>query len=350
MSHIQKTPQGTYRVRWVDPASSRERSRTFPLRREAERFRVQLDGSLGDHTYVDPRKGRITLGEYAQSWLDGRTMSDARRRIAENAIRLHIVPGIGTLRLDRIASEHIQDWVNSSAKIMAAGSVRNHFEILSQILATAVSDRLITRSPVTRRGEGNSIRLPLMDHSDDRWLQPDEVDKLIVCSPDDARIMVRFLATTGLRIGEALGLRVGSIDPRRQQVTVTRQRLQDGSVGPTKTRRSRSVPLPSSTLNALQEVLKGRSRDEDLWITHLGETMQYRAFRYRWRKALKSADLGWEPTAHDLRHYYASRLVSEGVDIVRVSAYLGHATVTKTLDVYAHLMVQDHSDVSSIFE
>lgn len=61
----------------------------------------------------------------------------------------------------------------------------------------------------------------------------------------------------------------------------------------------------------------------------------------------RAAGLGWEPTAHDLRHFYASRLIQQGVDVVRVSGYLGHATVTKTLNVYGHLIFQDHSDVDA---
>lgn len=59
--------------------------------------------------------------------------------------------------------------------------------------------------------------------------------------------------------------------------------------------------------------------------------------------------LGWGQTAHDLRHYFASRLFHQGVDVVRVAGYLGHADVTKTLNGYGHLMGQDHSDVDAAF-
>lgn len=54
-------------------------------------------------------------------------------------------------------------------------------------------------------------------------------------------------------------------------------------------------------------------------------------------------------TAIELRHYYASRLIQQGVDVDRVSGYLGHETVTKTLNVYGHLISQDHSDVDAAF-
>ena len=78
--------------------------------------------------------------------------------------------------------------------------------------------------------------------------------------------------------------------------------------------------------------------------------MHYRAFRYRWERMLKAIQLGWVPTAHDLRHYYASVLLSEGTDIVRVSMYLGHSTVTQTLDTYAHVIKRDHTDVRVLLD
>ena len=348
MSHIQKTPKGTYKVRWTDPATGIERSRTFQRKRDAEAFQVDLDYSIQKATYVDPRGGRIRLSEYAASWLEARPSSEARKRIADNAIRLHITPLLGDSRLNAIETEHVQEWVNTLALTLSPGSVRNVYEVLAQILSSAVNRRLIARSPIVRRGEGDPVRLPAVS-KEERWLIPEEVDTLILCSPEDIRLLTQFLASTGLRIGEALGLECGSVDLQRRQVVVTRQRLQDGAFGPTKTRRNRSVPIPRPTFEALRPLIEGRGRGEDLWISDLGEPLLYRAFRYRWKKTIRAAGLGWEPTAHDLRHFYASRLIQQGVDVVRVSGYLGHATVTKTLNVYGHLISQDHSDVDAAF-
>jgi integrase len=52
---------------------------------------------------------------------------------------------------------------------------------------------------------------------------------------------------------------------------------------------------------------------------------------------------------HDIRHTHASILISEGVDIVKVSARLGHANPKITLEIYAHLMPNNHNDVADIF-
>lgn len=183
MSHIQKTPRGTYKVRWADPATGVERSRTFHRKRDADAFRIDLDSSIQKATYVDPRGGRIRLSEFAASWLEGRPSGEARKRIADNAIRLHITPLLGDSRLNAIETEHVQEWVNTLALTLSPGSVRNVYEVLAQILSSAVNRRLIARSPIVRRGEGDPVRLPAVS-KEERWLVPEEVDKLILCSPE----------------------------------------------------------------------------------------------------------------------------------------------------------------------
>lgn len=349
MSHIQKTAKGTYKVRWTDPATGKERSRTFRKQQTAKAFRTSIDHSVLNSSYVDPRRGLTPLREYVDSWLVNRKMASARYRIADNAIRLHINPRIGDLRLGSIEASHVQEWVDALAKDLSPGSVRNVYEILSRILSCAVEERFIHRSPLTRKGDGAPVVLPERSTVNDRWLTELEVSMLIVNAPEDLRVLVQFLASTGLRIGEALGLVVECIDTRRQLVKVTRQRRQDGTFGATKTKASRSVPVPARSIAALRPLVEGKSAKADLWVSDLGETLDYRAFRYRWKKAVLGANLGWSPSAHDLRHFYASKLIYEGVDIVRVSAYLGHANTTMTLNVYSHLMGQDHSDVDAVF-
>ena len=350
MSHIQKTQSGKYRVRWVDPATGLERSKSFALRRDADAFRVELDHAVQQATYVDPRRGRVSLAGYAREWLTTQSMGEAQFRITENAVRIHIEPTIGKLRLDQITQVHVQSWVDELARDLAPGTVTNILEVLKRIFRDSVSERIIARTPIPSKGEGRPVRVPHANDLVERWLMPDEVKRLSDSAPEDIATLIVFLSTTGLRIGEALGLQVGSIDVDRQQVVVTRQRKQSGGFSPTKNRRARTVPLPTSTLALLTPRVSSSGRATDLWTSDLGEPMKYRAFKYRWAKALESAALGWRPTPHDLRHYYASRLISEGIDIVRVSHYLGHATVTKTLNIYAHMMSPDHTDVSAIFD
>ena len=53
---------------------------------------------------------------------------------------------------------------------------------------------------------------------------------------------------------------------------------------------------------------------------------------------------------HDLRHTHASILISEGVDLVKVSKRLGHANAKITLEYYAHLMPNEDDQVADIFD
>lgn len=52
---------------------------------------------------------------------------------------------------------------------------------------------------------------------------------------------------------------------------------------------------------------------------------------------------------HDIRHTHASILISEGVDIVKVAAHLGHANPKITIETYAHLVPNVDNDLADIF-
>lgn len=64
MSFISRTPAGTYRAFWRDPAG-RQRSKNFDTKRQAKVFLTEVQSQVIKGNYVDPTAGRITFGEYA---------------------------------------------------------------------------------------------------------------------------------------------------------------------------------------------------------------------------------------------------------------------------------------------
>jgi len=69
-------------------------------------------------------------------------------------------------------------------------------------------------------------------------------------------------------------------------------------------------------------------------------------------RAMKRITLEAKVTAirfHDMRHTHASILISSGVDVVKIAARLGHVNPKITLEFYAHLLPNSHSDVADIF-
>jgi integrase len=152
-----------------------------------------------------------------------------------------------------------------------------------------------------------------------------------------------------MRAGEIIALRWADVDQDARRVHVRRSRTR-GVTKSTKSGRHRSIPLTAdllADLEALREVDGERERDHlvfhrggaELRIGNLLECL-WRTLRAT-RTDPKDAGTGLRRVRfHDLRHSFASNLVSAGVPIVQVQHWLGHSTVSTT-EIYAHLAPSD---------
>jgi integrase len=125
---------------------------------------------------------------------------------------------------------------------------------------------------------------------------------------------------TGLRRGEVVKLRWGSVDFNRRLLTV------EGRTA--KNRQTRHVPLNDEAVSVLQNWREQSGAGARVFDVATG-------FRAAWEKVLKRARISnfrW----HDLRHHFASRLVQHGVPLNTVRDLLGHSSVGMSLR-YAHL-------------
>jgi integrase len=154
---------------------------------------------------------------------------------------------------------------------------------------------------------------------------------------------VIFVAGTGVRQGEAMGLTLDRVDLDRREVRIERQliRMVRGQpvFGPPKTPASyRTVPLPDVVVEALRtHVTELDVQMGDLVFTLDGGPISRQAFGHKWRPVAKEAGLPIGTGIHSLRHYYASLLIRHGQSVKTVQARLGHASAAETLDTYSHL-------------
>lgn len=178
---------------------------------------------------------------------------------------------------------------------------------------------------------------------------------------DHARQLILFLATTGLRFGEATALTPSDIAGDTIRVSKSWRRSRQGGweIGPPKTRRSiRSVAL-TPYVATLLDLDPGRAF---VFQTSTGNRVRHAGFTERhWRptmtllrgeqlpagtradKALRGRtplDPGWTvtPRIHDLRHTAASWWLAAGTELHIVRDQLGHESITTTIDTYGHLM------------
>jgi integrase len=185
---------------------------------------------------------------------------------------------------------------------------------------------------------------------------PADVARLLDAVDDRYRTTTAFVAGTGMRRGEALALRWSAVeleDRPRLRVEGTLQRSAGSLVVlPPKTERSRrTVPIPP----ALAELLRSHRAEQNerrllsgpawhagdyVFDRGDGEPIDPDTFSKSFRAAAARAGLHGV-RLHDLRHAFASMLVSAGTNVRVVSDLLGDATVGFTLSVYTHPSEQE---------
>jgi integrase len=188
-----------------------------------------------------------------------------------------------------------------------------------------------------------------------------DVEELIRCAPDHFRLPILLMATIGIRIGELAALRVGDFDPQKGQLHIRAtlstkpKRLQGGDSAqrrPTKTTAgNRRVVLSSWLANEVALRCADRPDTAPLFTSANGSVLRPDNFRSRvWVPLRASLALDESLTPHDLRHYAATRLLSDDVDEQEVCNTLGHAHVGITNKLYRHARPERRRAVAEYWE
>ena len=171
----------------------------------------------------------------------------------------------------------------------------------------------------------------------------DRTTLIDACARLRDRLLLSLLKDTGLRIGEALGLRHEDVDARRGLVLV-RQRLNVN--GARAKSWSREVPVGSGLIRLYSDYLHGEYGTLDcdyvfvnLWAEPRGRPMTYASVDRLVRRLRVCT--GIEFTVHQFRHSYATDLLRRGVAPEVVQKLLGHASISTTIDTYSHLDIED---------
>ena len=363
MASIEKRTRNG-RTRWYtryrDPSGT-QRTRTFDRKVDAQRHLTSVESAKQAGVYIDPSRAKVTMGEWSERWLAGTAhLKPSTRERYEGILRAHILPRWRTTNLDNISHSAVQGWVTELSKELQPATVRKVHRVLSLILTLAVKDGRLVRNPAT------DINLPRVRSTEQRYLTHEQVHALAraAAAPDipskhrriaerytdQYRLIVLFLAYTGVRFGEMAALRVGRIDFLRRRLVIAESVTLVGSQqvwGTPKGHERREVPLPSFLVEELATHVQGRAPD-DLVFTGVRGQGALRAPIFRRaafdRAAAAMGMPGLHP--HELRHTAASLAIASGADVKLVQRMLGHKSATMTLDQYGHLFDDRLNDVA----
>lgn len=246
-------------------------------------------------------------------------------------VKLHLVPRLGALPLDRIGTREIEQLyaVLRRERRLSEKTVQNVGMTLHRILASAAEWGVIDRVAKFPRVK---VPEPRFD-----YFTPPESERLVAAArTEEERALFLFALHTGARAGELLGLEWGDVDRHHHLVALCRSRTR-GVTGPTKSGHGRKLPLTATLEAALESVRHERSAL--VFCRADGGAMSLEMLHGRLAGACRRAGLRrvrW----HDLRHTFASQLVAKGIPIRQVQEWLGHATIAMTMR-YAHLAPSD---------
>jgi integrase len=293
----------------------------------------------------------VSFEDYAREWVrtyQGRTGRGIRETTLEEYrkdLEIDAIPYFGRRRLAEIEPRHIKALAKHIAdRGVAPATVRTVMAPVRALFATAAEEGLIRSNPCA--GIRLAGRRPPGEEPADatRALTEDELARLIAETPEEWRLFVRFLAQTGLRIGEAIALRWGDVDLGTRRVKV-RRRIYKGTVDVPKSRYGlRDVPISTQLA---QELWRHRaaagSPDDDapLFPSRVGTHLNGENLLGRFLKpAVRRARVPWAGF-HTLRHTCASMLFRAGWNAKQVQVVLGHHSPAFTLATYVHLIPDD---------
>jgi integrase len=306
-----------------------------------------------------PTGPRQTLAQFLERWLEDVVKPSVRPSTYtsyEQKVRVHIVPTLGKLPLNQVMPQRIQAFMNEKREAgQSPRSVQYLRAVLRRALGQALKWDLVSRNAATLVDPPHLSRrtLPVLNAQQSETLMQ-------ALDGDRLQPLVTLMVATGLRRGEALGLRWSDIDFDEGTVSVHGQYQRiDGDwtwVEPKTETSTRTLALPAFAIAALR-TQRTRQLEERLiagphWAdydlvfpTATGTPQDGGSVSHQFAKRVRRAneiakqegrDQLPPITLHGLRHTMATMMLAHGLTLGEIQKVLGHSQIALTADLYAH--------------
>jgi integrase len=362
--------EGPRGVRWrvrvdlgygAETGQRRRVMETFATRREAQTWLTQQLNDVQQGVAVTPSKQ--TIGEMLAYWLD----TYARHKVRASSfqdyawlIQKHIVPTLGSMPVQQLTAKRLQQFYSDK---QAGGASPRIIQLchqrISQALNQAVSLGMLGRNVAL------SVTPPRVEIKEQATWNQEQVRRFLAVAHQSAYGAVWLITlATGMRRGEALGLRWCDADLERGSLRVVQA---VGMISGTpcihepKTRHARrTVPIPPAVVARLRE---HRARQDDqrrtagpawrehglIFPTKVGTPINPNNLTRDYDRLVVLAGVP-RIRIHDQRHTYATLALERGASLLGVSKQLGHARPSTTGDLYAHVTAAMQQQVTDTMD
>lgn len=327
---IRKLPSGRYQATYRHRGIEYKAPTTFISKVRAQACLAQIEADLHRGDWIDPRGGKVSLAEYADTWLKNRHDLRATTRAKyRSLLDLHIEPVLGQVTLSALTPSQVRDW-HAGLASKHPSTAASAYRLLSAICNTAAGDDLVGRSPCRVKGGGTERANPRPT------ISIPEFTVAVASAEDRFRAALSLAAWCQLRRSEILGLRrcdIDLADPAEPTVNVERRiaATPDGQidVGPPKTRAGiRKIVIPAHIVGDLKDHLDRFVRpesDASLFAQPDGNPVLPRILSRAWERARKAIGRT-DVTLHDLRHTGLTLAAAGGATVAELMHRGGHAS------------------------
>jgi integrase len=357
-------PDGTRRRRVVSAATSTEtREKIDALRRELK---------LGT---IVPPGGTVTVGAFLAEWIerDRARVRPSTWRGREMHVRCYLTPALGKIPLARLKPsqvEHALAEFVATGRPRAAGEKHRPVSPLTARHVRATLRRALTeavRDALVGRNAAGDARPPYVPHRPVTYLEAPQVRRLLDATADDEFGPLYAVAvSTGLRLGELLGLAWPDVDLAAGTLTVRRSLAMATEGGwalaqPKSARARRTIPLPAVSGDALrrqhtrQDAARAaagsawQDRNRLVFTDTIGRPLHPHAVSSAFQRAREAAGVP-HVRFHDLRHSAATLMLAEGVPLAVISEWLGHSGIAVTAAHYAAVVPALRQDAANAMD
>lgn len=249
----------------------------------------------------------------------------------------YIVPAIGGLRLREMTVPAVDRFLRANADGHGATTAKGSRSVLSNMVGLAIRHGAMTANPTRDTRKITVTKKAVMA------LTPEETKELLTriagdqCAVElDLVHLMAFIAATGVRIGEACGLRPPQVDLQRGLIEVNATVTDFGLEERTKTEAGwRVIGVPPCTVELLRHRLSdpSYSTGEVIFPSPLGRIRDTSNTAADLRRVFDRAGFDWV-SSHTLRKTVATRLDDAGFSARQIADHLGHAHPSMTQDVY----------------
>ena len=291
---------------------------------------------------VNEDKKEQTLNEFAQEFFE---MQRARKEVREHVIdkniahyNKHISPFFGHKKLIDIDIEELDKWQIQLLQNYKHLTVQKFRSILFSILTEAVRYKRIGDNPLS------FVKAPKLKYKINEDINPFTMKELVKLSNIEEGYMKNFIflmASTGMRPGEIIALKWNDINFVKKFIQVNKTVVR-GNEGDVKTHSSNRFVdmLPQAELY-LKRQLNLTGNQEFVFLSSFHKQFySHDIIGVNFKKILKKSGVEARKL-YNLRHTFASQMISKGADIVWVSKMLGHKDVSITLKIYTKFIQED---------